>query len=151
MAWCCIATPSYWCATRLGQAGRRDGASANPPLRRSTGGYKAEGDPSSSWLSSAPATLAAFSSMLSRTQQGSEEGRQPGQKKTGLCLSLPYPIPQADLKGEDFFNELLPKDEAGASFGVAQEELQVEKLHGRTEVSISSFPDISLQPQHRGP
>lgn len=80
--------------------------------------YKAEGDPCLSWLSSA-VNMAAFSSMLFRIQQGSQTRREPG----SASLSL-QPIPQADLKGEDFFNERVPKDKAGASCGVAQEELQ---------------------------
>ena len=143
MAWYCIASPCYWGATTLGQAGGRDRDQCKSPmaLRRSTGGYKAEGDPSLSWLSSAAANLAAFSSVLSRTQQGSQTRRKPGSASPS-----PYPIPQADLKGKDFLNERVPKDEAGASSGVAQEELQVEKLHGRMEISISPFPDISLLP-----
>ena len=99
------------------------------------------GDPPLSWLSSAAANLAAFSSLLSRNQQGSQTRRKPGSASPS-----PYPIAQADLKGKDFFNERIPKDKAGASCGVAQKELQVEKLHGGMEISISSFPDISLLP-----
>lgn len=80
MARYCIASPCYWGATTLGQAGRRDRDQCKPPmaLRRPTGGHKAEGDPSLSWLSSAAANLVAFSSRLSRTQQGSQTRRKPG-------------------------------------------------------------------------
>lgn len=49
-----------------------------------------------------------------------------------------------DLEGKDFFNECVPKDEAGACFGVAQKVLQGKELHSRREISIRSFPDISF-------
>lgn len=72
---CHIASPSYRVATMLGQRGRRARGQRTSPmaLRRSTGGCKAEGDPSLSWLSSGNTGCI----QLSGTQQGSQ-ARRPG-------------------------------------------------------------------------
>lgn len=122
-------------ATMPSWAGRRDRdqCKSSMALRKSTGGYTAEEDPSLRWLSSTAADLAAFSFLLSRTQQRARPEE-----------NLPMPHSLADLEGKDFFNQCVPKDKAGASCGVAQEVLQGKKLHSRTEISIRSFPDISL-------
>lgn len=68
---------------------------------------------------------------------------RPEEKPDSISPSQ-YPIPQTDLKCKDIFNECIPKNEARASFGIAQEDLQMVMLHGRREISMSSCPNISF-------
>lgn len=72
-----------------------------------------------------------------RTQQGSQPRR-------GQALP-PCSTPQADLEGEDLFNERVPEDKAGASCGVAQEVLQREDVHGRMRAPLAlAQPSVLL-------